>query len=153
MLRLLLLCGVQCSLIHSPLPLHPPPSPPQPPEKVAIGLMCDRESKREENLEKRAAALARAARAAAAGGEEGDKDDDAGMEEVLRKVRPSDDGEGRGCCGHLGAAASASFVPSRLTTPSSSPAPTPIPLPPLLLLPPPPGGHGVHVFDQGGGGG
>lgn len=62
-------------------------------EKVVIGAMFDRESKREENLEKRAQALARAARAAGskgdsapgAGGEDGPERDD-GMEEVLRRV-------------------------------------------------------------------
>lgn len=77
----------------------PPPS-----EKVGISAMFDRESKREENLEKRAIALARAAKAAGAkgaapaggaaggagagagggSGEEAERDD--GMDEVLRKV-------------------------------------------------------------------
>lgn len=73
----------------------PPPS-----EKVGISSMFDRESKREENLEKRAIALARAAKAAgakgaaaggaAAGGGSGSADEaaerDDGMDEVLRKV-------------------------------------------------------------------
>ena len=52
-------------------------------------MMFDRESKREENLEKRAQALARMARAG--GGKDSDEggaapERDDGMEEVLRKV-------------------------------------------------------------------
>jgi dynein intermediate chain 2 len=57
--------------------------------QVGIGIMFERESKREENLEKRAQALARLARnASTRDGDEGagapEKDD--GMEDVLRKV-------------------------------------------------------------------
>lgn len=62
-------------------------------EKVGMGLMFERESRREESLEKRAIALARAAKAASAkggddggaGGAGGGERDDA-LEETLRKV-------------------------------------------------------------------
>lgn len=61
-------------------------------EKVGMGLMFERESRREESLEKRAIALARAAKAASAkggddggaGGAGGERDD--ALEETLRKV-------------------------------------------------------------------